>query len=268
MNEFLGQQLAQRMSELAVSLQAEDSRDGTLHAVVHAALDLIPATSWAGISLIQGKQVGKRVTVEASSHDLVAELDQLQNDLGEGPYLSVIRQQHTIRVADLAQPGQPWPRFATAAVERGVRAMMSLRLFVRRGTLGALNLYAAQPDAFTPDSEILADLLAQHAAVALAGAINEHHLNAALVNRDVLGQAKGILMQRDRLTTLQAFQLLVRTSQETNMKIADVARWLITETQHNAHGLRAVGDTNPLPQPRPTRLSTTGQSNNRAVGGS
>ncbi|WP_445183253.1 ANTAR domain-containing protein [Pseudonocardia sp. Cha107L01] len=38
-------------------------------------------------------------------------------------------------------------------------------------------------------------------------------------------------MQRDRLTTLHAFQLLVRTSQETNVKIVEVARWLITETQ-------------------------------------
>src|SRR5882757_9964025 len=182
MNEFLGQGLAQRMSELAVRLQDEDGRDGTLRAIVHAALDLVPGTRWAGISLIQGK----RVTVEASSHDLVLELDQLQSDVGEDPCLSAIHQQHTIRVADLVQPDQPWPRFATAAVERGVRSMMSLRLFVRRETLGALNLYAAQSDAFTPDAEILADLLAQHAAVALAGAINEHHLNAALANRDVL----------------------------------------------------------------------------------
>jgi GAF domain-containing protein len=129
--------------------------------------------------------------------------------------------------------------------------MMSLRLFVRRQTLGALNLYAAQPDAFTPEAEILADLVAQHAAVALAGAIHQHHLNAALVNRDVLGQAKGILMQRDELTTLQAFQLLVRTSQVTNMKIADVARWLITETENNAHARHSTNNSTPPFQPRP-----------------
>jgi len=204
---------------------------------VTGALSLVPGTSWAGISLIQGK----RVTVEASSHDLVVELDQLQSDFGEGPCLSAIHQQHTVHVTDLAEPGQPWPRFATTAVERGVRSMMSLRLFVRRETLGALNLYAARPDAFTLDAEILADLVAQHTAVALAGATHEHHLNAALVNRDLLGQAKGILMQRDRLTALQAFQLLVHTSQETNMKIADVARWLISETENNAHVQRPTG---------------------------
>src|SRR5882757_11558796 len=128
MNEFLGQGLAQRMSELAVRLQDEDGRDGTLRAIVHAALDLVPGTRWAGISLIQGK----RVTVEASSHDLVLELEQLQSDVGEGPCVSAIRQQRTVRVADLAKAGQLWPRFAATAVERGVRSMMSLRLFLRR----------------------------------------------------------------------------------------------------------------------------------------
>ena len=265
MNEYSGQELARRMSELAVRLRDEDSRDGTLRAIVHAALDLVPGARWAGISLLRGK----RVTVEVSSDDLVFELDHLQGEFGEGPSLSAIREQHIVRVADLSEPGQPWPRFAAATVERGVRSMMSLRLFVRRATLGALNLYADQPDAFTPDAEILADLVAQHAAVALAGAIHEHDLNAALVNRDLLGQAKGILMQRDRLTTLQAFQLLVRTSQDTNMKIADVARWLITETQNNARGLRSVGDNSrPFSQSRAARLSSAGDGKNTAVGGS
>ena len=247
MKEFLGQDLAQRMSELATRLQDEGSRDGTLRAIVHSALDLVPGTRWAGISLIRGKQV----TAEASSDDLVFQLDRLQCDFGEGPCLSAMRHQHTVRVADLAHPGQPWPGFAAAAVGRGVRSIMSLRLFVRRETLGALNLYAAQPDAFTPDAEILADLVAQHAAVALAGAIHEHDLNAALINRDVLGQAKGILMARDRLTTMQAFQLLVRASQETNMKIADVARWLITETENNARDQHTARSCRPLFQSPP-----------------
>jgi GAF domain-containing protein len=264
MIEYLGQELAQRMSELAVGLQDEDNRDGTLRAIVHGALNLVPGTSWAGISLIQGK----RVTVEASSHDLVVELDQLQSDFGEGPCVSAIRQQRTVRVTDLAKPGQPWPRFAATAVERGVRSMMSLRLFVRRETLGALNLYAAQPDAFAPDAEILADLVAQHAAVALAGATHEHHLNVALVNRDVLGQAKGILIQRDGLTALQAFQLLARASQDTNMKIADVARWLITETENNARDQRSTRHSRTPSQSRPaTTGSLAGQSASRAAPG-
>ncbi|WP_445183153.1 GAF and ANTAR domain-containing protein [Pseudonocardia sp. Cha107L01] len=251
MIEYLGRELAQRMSELAIGLRIEDNRDGTLRAIVHGALELVPGARWAGICLIQGK----RVTLEASSHDLVVELDQLQSDFGEGPCVSAIRQQRAARVTDLAEPDQPWPRFAAAALERGVRSMMSLRLSVCQETLGALNLYAAQPDAFAPDAQIVAELLAQHSAVALAGATREHHLNAALVNRDVLGQANGVLMQRDRLTALQAFRLLVRASQDANMKIADVARWLITETENNARDQHPTGFPRPPSQPRP---ATTG----------
>jgi GAF domain-containing protein len=251
MTEHLGQELAQRMSELAIGLRDEDNRDGTLRAIVHGALELVPAASWAGICLTQGK----RVTLEASSHDLVAELEQLQSDDGDRPCASAIRQQRTVHVTDLAKPGQPWPRFAATALERGIRSMMALPLFLRRETLGALNLYAAQPHAFAPDAQIVAELLAQHAAVALAGATREHHLNAALVNRDVLGQAKGVLMQRDRLTAPQAFQLLVRASQDTNMKIADVARWLITDTENKARDHHPTRRPRPPSQPRPTTTS-------------
>lgn len=228
-----GQQdtLAQRMSELALRLQDEDDRETTLRAIVNAAVDMVTGVDWAGISLIRDR----KITAEAPTHDLVAELDQLQSDLGEGPCVSAIREHHTVRVPDLAQADPRWPRFAATAVERGVRSMLSLRLFVRRESLGALNLYAAASDAFSGEDEILADLVAQHAAVALAGATHEHHLSTALGNRDILGQAKGILMHRDRLTGLQAFDLLVRVSQDTNMRVADVARWLVTETETHAN---------------------------------
>jgi GAF domain-containing protein len=255
MIEYLGQELAQRMSQLAKGLRAEDNRDDTLRAIVHGALELVPAARWAAICLIQGQ----RVAPEASSHDLVFELEQLQSDVGEGPCVSAIRQQCTVRVTDLAEPDLPWPRFAAAALERGVRSMMSLPLSVCQETLGVLDLYAAQPDAFAPDAQILAELLTQHSAVALAAATREHHLNAALVNRDVLGQAKGILMQRDGLTALQAFQLLVRASQDTNMKIADVARWLITETENNARDQHPAGRIRPPSKSRPATAGIPGR---------
>lgn len=221
--------LAQQMKALAMTLQDEDDRAATLDAIVAAAVDLVPGVSWAGISLVQGA----KITPEAPSHDVVAEMDQLQSDLGEGPCLTAIREEHTVRVVDLATDRR-WPLFATNAMRRGARSMLSMRLFVRREQLGALNLYATEPGAFTPDSEILADLVSQHAAIALAGATHEHHLSAAMTNRDVLGQAKGILMQRDRLTGQQAFALLVRTSQNANMKVAEVARWLIDQTEDRA----------------------------------
>ncbi|ALG08201.1 hypothetical protein H4W33_009870 [Kibdelosporangium phytohabitans] len=70
-------------------LQEEADREMTLRAIVHAAVDLVPAVNWAGISLVQGK----RITSAAPSHRLVAELDRWQSDLSEGPCLTAIREQ-------------------------------------------------------------------------------------------------------------------------------------------------------------------------------
>ncbi|QWF78940.1 hypothetical protein HUW46_02340 [Amycolatopsis sp. CA-230715] len=230
MHDTAQQQLAHRMSELALSLQDETDHPTTLNAIVDAVVDMVPAVTWAGISLVRGKAI----TSEAPSDPVVAELDELQTELGEGPCLTSIRAHHTVRIPDFGKPDQPWPRYAARAYELGARSLLARRLFVRREQLGALNLYSDETEAFTPDAEVLIDLFAQHAAVALAGATHEHHLNEALANRDILGQAKGILMQRDRLTGQRAFQLLVRASQDSNMKVVDVARWLVEETEKRA----------------------------------
>jgi AmiR/NasT family two-component response regulator len=65
--------------------------------------------------------------------------------------------------------------------------------------------------------------------VALAGAEHEEQLRAGMTSRDLIGQAKGILMERFRLTPHQAFDVLSRVSQELNRKLVDVAAEL-TET--------------------------------------
>lgn len=39
--------------------------------------------------------------------------------------------------------------------------------------------------------------------------------------------AKGILMHRNGLDELQAFNLLIKASQETSLKWVDVSRWLV-----------------------------------------
>lgn len=70
-------------------------------------------------------------------------------------------------------------------------------------------------------------VLAQHASVAMVGAAAESQFQVALASRDIIGQAKGILMRRFDLTGLAAFHLLVRSSQETNVKLTNVAQWVV-----------------------------------------
>ena len=49
------------------------------------------------------------------------------------------------------------------------------------------------------------------------------HLRIALTGRDLIGQAKGILMERHGISADAAFDRLVRISQTTNTKLHEVA---------------------------------------------
>jgi putative methionine-R-sulfoxide reductase with GAF domain len=217
-------ELAQLLGDLAIELQDQSDTEATLQGIARGAVDIVPGARWAGISLIQGREVHPR----ASSDPLVAELDTTQTALDEGPCLSALREHHTVLIDDIAAETR-WPRFAQAAIERGARSLLAFQLFVHHVNLGAINLYGAEPAAFSEESIFIGEVLAQHASVALVGAAAQSQFQAALASRDVIGQAKGVLMQRRNVTGQQAFQMLLRASQSTNIKLVNVARWLVEE---------------------------------------
>ena len=135
-----------------------------------------------------------------------------------------------------------WLRFAAAAIQAGVGAMLCFQLFVEGNNLGALNLYGATAGAFTEESETVGLIFATHDAVALAGAQQEHQLSTALASRDIIGQAKGIVMERFHIDADHAFALITRLSQEQNIKLHTIATQLITDATkptaprpHKAH---------------------------------
>jgi GAF domain-containing protein len=133
--------------------------------------------------------------------------------------------QKTVRVDDLGSDSR-WPVLGPRAAERGIGSMLCLQLFVLHNTLGSLDLIAYEKSAFTDESEHMGLLLASHAAVAVASAQKLDHSAIALANRDVIGQAKGILMERFKLTAEQAFEVLAKVSQDTNRKVYAVAEEL------------------------------------------
>ncbi|WP_371407648.1 ANTAR domain-containing protein [Kribbella sp. NBC_00662] len=90
-----------------------------------------------------------------------------------------------------------------------------------------LGLYSVHPDAFGPDEEAVAQILARHASVAVASARHEVNLANAVDARKLVGQAMGILMERYDLDSDRAFAILRRYSQDTNTKLRDVAAQLI-----------------------------------------
>jgi GAF domain-containing protein len=220
---YSGEDLVAAMDTAARALIERGGEADAAERIVRGAISAIPPVVQAGISLVEGD---RSVTSRAPSNLAVGELDRLQNELGEGPCLTAISDEARIEITDTATQGARWPQWRAAARERGVRSMLCLQLFARDGSAGALNLYADEPNAFDADAQQLAGLFASHAAVTLYGAQQIEHLNRALGTRDEIGQAKGILMERFSMTAEQAFDLLTRTSQDTNVKLVNVARFL------------------------------------------
>ena len=119
-------------------------------------------------------------------------------------------------------------------LELGVRCSLSFQLFVHKDNFGALNLYGGEAGVFDDDSFLYGEILAQHAAVAMAGSQATEQMHRAIASRDLIGQAKGIIMERFRVDAVQAFALLTRLSQESNNKLLDVAERVIeTRPKHD-----------------------------------
>ena len=200
--------VARQLSELARELQADLTTGALLHHIAMAAVTEVPGTQYAGITQVTGKEF---VTTAASA-ELVQRIDRMQYETGEGPCLDAARQHQTVRSDDLRAEAR-WPRFARQATGLGVLSVLSFQLFARDDSFGALNLYAAEAAAFGQDSESTGILLASHAALAMTAARKEGGLLSAMDSREMIGQAKGILMERYKITGVQAFGLLVASSQ-------------------------------------------------------
>jgi AmiR/NasT family two-component response regulator len=97
-----------------------------------------------------------------------------------------------------------------------------------------LNLYADQPDMIDPDARQLAAMFAQPVGVATAWARQDESMTQALRSHTTIGQATGIVIERNRLDPDHAFAFIVRTSQRANTKARVIAERIITDTVHLA----------------------------------
>lgn len=218
-----GGDLAERLAESARHLHAQDDPEGTLRAVVAAAVAIIPGAEEASITVVAGR---RRLHTEAASSRFAALLDALEEHTGEGPCLDAMYEQHTVRVDDTASESR-WPSFSARACEAGAASMLALQLFVDEDSLGALNLYAGRPRAFDEESEHVGQLFASHAAIAYGAARKRSQLLRAVTTRELIGQAQGILIERHKVSADQAFAMLVAASQSLNIKLREVADTLV-----------------------------------------
>ena len=222
--------VAELFADVARSLAAPEGLRHKLHSIVNLAVEHLNACEFAGISLVEGR----RITSPASSNDVPRLVDAIQSELGEGPCIQSIKEHEVIQTGNLPDE-ERWPRFAArASEETGIRSILALRLFVEEDTMGALNLYSTQPDAFDETDVALASVFAAHAAVAMASTRREENLERKAASRDVIGRAKGILMARSGVDDDRAFDMLRRASQRLNVKLVDVAERVVDTTADEA----------------------------------
>lgn len=215
-------ELVREFAEMAVQLHDEPGVEETVERVLEYALKAVRC-SYAGVLFLHG---GRRIESAAVTHQVVREVDTLQMELGEGPDLEVLSDEHSRHIPDFRAETR-WPTWTPHVLQRGIHSMLSIRLFTSDKTVGTLNLYDIEPGAFDHDDRAVATVLARHAAVALSTARNEENLRLAVDARKLIGQAQGILMERYDLDADQAWSVLLRYSQDRNIKLRAVAERLV-----------------------------------------
>jgi GAF domain-containing protein len=213
---------ARSLDILARALHVKNAElQPTLDAIVSTATRMLSPALHAGLTVVSHGEF----TPRATSGETPLLLDRLQQELGDGPCIKAAKDQSICRIEDTGRD-ERWPQFSAEAMRLNVRSMLCVPLWIDERSLGALSLYADKVAAFTDLHERVTSLLATFAALALAEAQRTGQLHDALDNRDVIGQAKGILMERHGITAEAAFSVLSRVSQAENMKLAEIARHL------------------------------------------
>lgn len=214
--------LVELLGDIARELSAPDTLDATLQRAVDLAHELVPGCDGVSLMLIRP---GGRISTPAYSSRTAYEADQVQYETGQGPCLEAMRDDDTIVIRDI-ESEERWPDFRGGMLELGLRSFLSFRLFIvadREDTMGALNLYAREPASFERRELVVGRAFASHLSVAMKAAIDVAGLESALRSRDVIGQAKGVLMERERIGPSEAFDRLRKLSQASNRPVQEIA---------------------------------------------
>lgn len=230
--------LTEVMTRLAGLLFSEESLQSALDLTTGLSCEVLPQTAGAGVTLVRD---GNQYTA-AFTDELVERADALQYELNEGPCLTAWRDNVIVLVDDMAREVR-WPRWTPLGASMGLGSSLSAPLRVRGAATGAIKVYSKQPDSYDDSDEPILQMLADQAAIVLAnvkGYVEAQELSdqlkEALRSRDIIGQAKGILMAEEGIDDEAAFAMLRQASQTQNIKLRDIAQAIVETTRGRAPG--------------------------------
>ena len=219
------------LRELHGALLSTQSVEQFLHEMAVMAARLVGGGLSCGMTT---QPSGRPVTV-ACSDQVAAQVDDVQYELDDGPCLHAMRDGRMVRIEDTMEKAR-WPEFEAQAASHGIRSCLALPLNVDGKPVGALNLYSRQASAFGAAEARRAENFAENAsgALSLAMRLASHaalieQLRSSLTSRTVIDQALGIIMAREQCNQARAFAILRSASQNSNVKLRDIAGAVVTQ---------------------------------------
>jgi transcriptional regulator with GAF, ATPase, and Fis domain len=221
-----------RIAELVQALYGRpDTESDTVIAELaeNAAVE-VPGAQYAGVTVTRN---ARTIDTPATTHKWPLLLDEIQQRHREGPCLTAAWEEKIIHVADL-ETDKRFPLYRRDALaETPIRSIMAFQLFIAGVTMGALNVYAEEPHAFGPATKTIGMIFAAHSSIAWNAARRDEQFKRALASRDVIGQAKGMIMERYSVDAVQAFEVLRKLSQDSNVPLIEIATELVVKAQPN-----------------------------------
>lgn len=229
--------LVESLRAMSRLLVGDEQLGDALPRIADLAVEAIEPADLAGITLQD--EDGPPTAVFTDPRAL--EIDQAQYDTGIGPCLDAWRSNQVLRV-ESTEDDVRWERFSQVAYQHGILSTLSLPLALNdTAAVGALNLYARRRAAFAQSDERRAVAFAEQLAVVVT---NAHapaaasglspQMRQALASRAVVDKARGIVMGTRSCTAEEAYQLLVRTAQQSNSTLRDAARHVVQRAKRRA----------------------------------
>lgn len=206
-----------------------DTMHDTLSRVCDQALRSITPATMAGITMSVDAKPGTHVF----THQDVPAIDRVQYETGDGPCVEAFCTGAVVYVRSTDEPGS-FPAFTAVAAGFGVGSVLAVPMNTEAVTVGALNLYGAEREAFGDADVAVATEFAIQAAYVLANARSYwdartlgENLSQAMASRAEIEQAKGVLMSATGMSAEEAFDELRRRSQCENVKLRDLAHQIV-----------------------------------------
>jgi GAF domain-containing protein len=208
-------------------MRVEDAIREVVH-TTHSMFDV----DGAGLMLADGDQHLRSV---AASDNRFTYLEDLQIRHQEGPCIEAYDTKQLVGVEDLTKD-QRWPLFSSAAVDQQVRAVLASPLPYNQDAVGVVAVMSQDSNPWSPEGELALLAFTDLAALLIASMMQSEESNVlssqlqgALNTRQVIEQAKGVLIGTRHMSARAAYEQLRAQARAERRKLAAVCSELVEQ---------------------------------------